>query len=130
MRELLLMFYWTSFEAVEELEAKGDTSKLRTVITGLKEEPHAKILLARAERYREDILRKWRKQITTPTYINFTVLHHLSNPNPVGQVGPSFQTYNKTLKESQNPKVSPVVPYFTLQTLGKLNLKKKKYSST
>ena len=63
------------------------------------------------------------KQITTPTYINFTF-------TPFGKTGWSEKArafkHNKTWKESQNPKVSPVVPYFTLPDPWEIKLEKEK----
>lgn len=109
MRELLLMFYWTSFEAKAEFDVQ-DESKFREEIVGL-EPLHAKILMSAAERYQNDIF-----QAVVDTENNSQLRKfHVFKPFKASwsDKARAFK-HNVTWIETENPNENPVVPYFTL----------------
>ena len=122
MRELLLMFYWTAFEAKAEFNVQNE-SDFRDIIVGL-DKLHAEILLAAATRYQEDVF-----EPMTEAEDNSQLRKFYSFTPYKGdwwEKKSRAQKHNSTWKQSQNPKDSPVVPYFTLPDPWEIKLDKEK----
>ncbi len=122
MRELLLMFYWTSFEAKAEFDVQ-DESGFRDAIIGL-DKLHAEILMAAAIRYQEDVFQPVTEADDNSELRKF----YTFTPFSAGgwQSKARAFKHNATWKESQDPKNSPVVPYFTLPDPWEIRLEKEK----
>ncbi len=129
MRELLLMFYWTSWEAKHSLKIE-DKSGFTQNIDGL-QAIHADILLAAAKQYEETILKPINDSSSDSIKEEYRDFYAFTPFQEGGWWGKArARKHNKSWVENNGSENSYSVPYFTLPDPWEIKLEEEKIPNT